>query len=504
MYLAEKLRITPFARILILFAVGIVLSRFVSAPLYIVIIVATIIYICAWRFRNLPSGGWYIAAAIIITGILTTTITLTKENMPRGEKLYITAEIAKTPYVSGRWQRTTAFIGQYRIYDDTTWSKTDEKVELYIDTCYKIYLGEQITASTYINPIDTTGSRYGDLMRSRGISSRAYIVPGSLIAKMEATKHGIRYYSGKMQTWMTDRIDRLNLNNEDKSMVQALVAGNRTSMDRSLKNAYARTGVSHILSVSGLHTGFVFIIINLLFCWTALFRRGHIIKNIIVIIAIWIYAMCTGLSPSVIRAAMMLTATQIALWGSIQGNGYNIVLACATFMLAVNPFYLFDVSFQLSFMAVLSIIFFYPRIYRRVISRNRAVDTLLSTILIGVAAQIGVLPIVAYNFENIPIISLLINPVIILTSFVIILFGIIWVILPLSFINSFISWMIHICINAQNGTVLWANSTRFAALENINFPAWGVALFYLILGCAAIAIKVDEERNILTPKIGKQ
>lgn len=506
MQLAEKLKITPFARILPLFVLGILIAGYVSAPTYIVITVTAAVYFAAWRFKTTAAGPWYISAAMVLTGILITSIALTEDKIPRGEKVYIIAEVTKAPYSSGRWQRTTAQVGYFRPVnqieisnasqdDKTEWTATNETIELYIDTCYNIMLGEQIAASAYLNPIDTTGSRYGALMRSRGINSRAYVVPSALIARMDAPKRSILYYSGVMQDWMIRRIGRLSMNDESKSMVETLVAGSRTTLDRNLKAAYSNVGAAHILSVSGLHMGFVFIFINILFGWMSMFRRGHIAKNIIVIIAIWLYAMCAGISPPVVRAALMLSAAQVALWGSVQGNGYNIILACAMFMLAVNPFYLFDVSFQLSFIAVLSIIFFYPRLYRRVLSGNKTLDFLWSTILIGVAAQIGTMPLVAYNFSSIPLISVIINPVMVFTSFFIIIFGLIWVFIPLGFLNPFLSAVLEFFVDIQNKTVLWADSSPAASIGNIHVTVWGAVVFYIILGAIALTIKMNEERN---------
>ena len=500
MRLTEKFKITPFAKILPLFALGILLAGFIPAPVDIVLATTAAIWIAAWKLKDSAAGPWYTAAAIVLTGVSITLLNLRKDNVPKSKRVYIATEITSTPYTSGRWQRTTANIGYYKI-GDSDWLRTNEKIELYIDTSHTVVLGEQIAVSTYLNPIDTTGSRYGALMRSRGMNSRAYIVPNSIVARMDAPKRSPGYYSGLMQEWMTARIDRLRMDSQHKSMVKALVAGSRTTLDRDLRAAYSRTGTAHILAVSGLHMGFVFIIINLVFGWTTLLRRGHLVKNVAVIVAIWLYAMCAGLSPSVVRAALMLSAAQVALFNSVRGSSYNIILACATLMLAVNPFYLFDVSFQLSFAAVLSIIFFYPRLYRRKLNRNRLVDTVWSSLLLGFAAQIGVLPIVAYNFGNIPIVSVLINPAVIFTAFIIILLGLVWVLLPFGFLNLIVSKILGIAVILQNGVVLWGDSLPVSSVNNVNMPGWGVALFYLILGTVAFIIKINEERSETSPKL---
>ena len=176
------------------------------------------------------------------------------------------------------------------------------------------------------------------------------------------------------------------------------------------------------------------------------------------------------------------------------GGGYNVVLGAATLMLAIRPFYLYDVSFQLSFAAVLSILFFYPRMYRQRLSRNKLLDILWSSLLLGAAAQIGTLPIVLYNFGNLPLMSLLINPVVIFTAFVCILLGLVWLILPFPWLNGVCSALIEVVLRIQNGTVSWAASTPVAGIGKIHVEGYWIVLFYFLLGLAVLGWKLYEER----------
>ena len=163
-------------------------------------------------------------------------------------------------------------------------------------------------------------------------------------------------------------------------------------------------------------------------------------------------------------------------------------------MLAIRPFYLYDVSFQLSFAAVLSILFFYPRMYRQRLSRNKLLDILWSSLLLGAAAQIGTLPIVLYNFGNLPLMSLLINPVVIFTAFVCILLGLVWLILPFPWLNGVCSALIEVVLRIQNGTVSWAASTPVAGIGKIHVEGYWIVLFYFLLGLAVLGWKLYEER----------
>lgn len=135
-----------------------------------------------------------------------------------------------------------------------------------------------------------------------------------------------------------------------------MTAGDRRSLSPALRAAYSRSGTSHLLAVSGLHVGIVFLLANLLLWWLPLFRHGHILRNIAVILLIWLYAATTGFPPSVVRAALMFSVLQFALASSSEYVGMNTLAGVAFVMLLFHPDYLFDISFQLSFIAVAGII----------------------------------------------------------------------------------------------------------------------------------------------------
>lgn len=565
MTLKNKLKLTPFLRVIIPFVVGILVTPLVSAPLWITVIILIATYLGAWTMRNEFIGRIYTTAAIFITAILLTNLKTPREIAPRGTKILMAIEVTSTPaptqkftatksestgvngsckasdstvtatattYHQARWAKATATVGKFRVLNfperrginaeaptatstsgqrvggkmgdselgsplakGSHWQKTNEKIELYIDTTYKIRLGQQIVIRGYINPIDTTNSRYSDLMHSRGVIGRSYLTPGNLVAQMEAPTESLSIMASRLQSAAVNRIMQLKIAPEDRNMVATLTSGDRRGMDRQLRNDYSKVGVAHILSVSGLHMGFVLILANILLFWPPSFHKGHVIKNIVVVILLWVYACSAGMSPSVIRAALMMSAAQIALAVSAKGGGYNVLLGVATIMLAINPLYLFDVSFQMSFVSILAIMFLAPRLYRRKFSKNRLLDALFSTTAVGVAAQIGVMPIVVYNFGNIPLIAVLINPLIIATSFITISMGLLWLIAPISILNPLISFVIEWTLWIQNSVVKWAAATPIAAIENVQISRNLTITLYAIMLIAAAAIVLVEQRN---------
>lgn len=191
MLLNDKIRITPFARILPPLAAGIACQRFASAPLWAVALIAAAVYAGAWLTRKIPAGRAYVYASLFCTGLLLADLSSTKRPMPRNERLAMIVEIDRTPSLSGRWAVTTARAGMYRCFGrqaGTTparWQPTDEKIELRFDTGFHVSVGEQMAVAGYLNPIDTSGSRYGALMRSRGLTAPGLRHPRKPVARMD-------------------------------------------------------------------------------------------------------------------------------------------------------------------------------------------------------------------------------------------------------------------------------------------------------------------------------
>lgn len=415
--------------------------------------------------------------------------------IPQGERLLVAAEVDAVPHTAGRWQRTTARIGYFRPESSGQWTGVSEKIQLYADTSSKIAFGDRLLIKGYLNPVDTYGGSYGRLMESRGIGSRMFATKGGIKARTQYPSDGLAGYTASLQETFARRIEKLEMDPENEAMAKALAAGDKRGVNSALKDSYSRAGVIHIMSVSGLHMGFVLVIANILLAWVVFLPKGHIVKNISVILFLWIYAAAAGLSPSVVRAALMLSAVQTAFAVSSRTTGYNTLFAAATVMLAVNPSYLFDISFQLSFMAVFSIMFFYPRLYRRKLCRNKIADFAVSSLLLSIAAQIGTIPLVAYNFGRIPALAIVINPVVIVTSFIIIAATLIWVLIPLGILSPVFSTVIAHVSEAQNFLVEKAASMPGASSGEIS-PAMGWTIgMYAVMLLAMLAIKAAESHN---------
>lgn len=201
-------------------------------------------------------------------------------------------------------------------------------------------------------------------------------------------------------------------NTKVTGFLQAMTLGDKRMLSPTVKLDFADTGVIHILAVSGLHVGILFLLFNLLmrpFQNTEIGRRATSILGVLVI---WSFAFISGLSISVIRASTMFSIFQLGGFTLRPYRIYNTLALSAFILLLINPLYLFEVGFQLSYSAVLGIVVFVPMWQGKKL-KWKVLEYLKQLIFVSLSAQLGVFPIILYYFHSIPTYFLLANLVII-------------------------------------------------------------------------------------------
>ncbi|MEM6298879.1 MAG: ComEC/Rec2 family competence protein, partial [Bacteroidota bacterium] len=197
---------------------------------------------------------------------------------------------------------------------------------------------------------------------------------------------------------------------DDKSLAiaSALLLGVKDRIDDDLRNAYAGAGAMHILAVSGLHVGIVYTFLSYLFQFFRLKDR-KVLTTTIAVLILWLYALITGFSPSVVRAVLMFSFIEIAKLFRRQNITYNSIGASAFLLLLYNPNYVFEVGFQLSYLAVIGIVFLYPRWSMLWKSDIWIVQRAWELGVVSVAAQLATFPLAIYYFHQFPNYFLLTN-----------------------------------------------------------------------------------------------
>jgi len=193
-----------------------------------------------------------------------------------------------------------------------------------------------------------------------------------------------------------------HITGEEFAVVSALLLGFTDYLDEDLKQEYAGSGAMHLLSVSGLHVGIIFVAIKFLLSFLKKFRHGRIIQTVLTIIIIWFYAAVTGFSPSVLRAVTMFSFIAMAQSIKRKTDIYNSLAASAFLLLIIDPYILTQIGFQLSYLAVVSIVALQPILYRQLHFKNYILDQAWSIITVSIAAQLVTGPLALYYFNQFP------------------------------------------------------------------------------------------------------
>src|SRR5690606_38882227 len=193
------------------------------------------------------------------------------------------------------------------------------------------------------------------------------------------------------------------------AFASTLILGYRAELSRELVEAYSDTGTMHVLSVSGMHVGIIFLVLSLLLRSMDRRQSLRLFRATLTILIIWFYAMITGFSAPASRAAFMLSFVVLGKALLKHQNTYNLIAISAFFLLLYNPFYLVDAGFQLSYLAVLGLVYFQP-LLRMIFPRgNKITDPVWNYCALSMGAQLTTFPVSIYYFHQFPMYFLLSN-----------------------------------------------------------------------------------------------
>lgn len=235
-------------------------------------------------------------------------------------------------------------------------------------------------------------------------------------------RYGTKKAPNTMQEQLYKRLSDSGLSGDELATIGALTLGYKEDLDKELKHHFQASGAAHVLAVSGLHTGIIYGLLWWLLTLGGRFKPFHEDKwkrrllSLVIIAAMWGYAWLTGMTPSVVRAVLMVTIFEIGRMAYRQAISLNTIAAAAVLILLVQPTDLWSVSFQLSFAATASIVMF-ARECEKYIHRleweqkwtGYGLSWIIGTVIISLAAQLGTLPITMYYFHQISSYFLLAN-----------------------------------------------------------------------------------------------
>jgi competence protein ComEC len=289
--------------------------------------------------------------------------------------------------------------------------------------------------------------------------------------------------------WADEQMKRVVSGEREQGIASALVLGITDGLDHETLSAYSATGAMHVLAVSGLHISIIYLLI-LWMCKPILkYKSGPWILAIVSLIILWGYAFITGLSPSVLRAVTMFSFVAIAKPTRQFTNIYNILAVSAYFLLVYDPFLIMSVGFQLSYIAVLGIVYLQPGLNQLWTPKNYLLNETWTVTTVSIAAQIATLPLGLYYFHQFPNYFLITNLLVIPASFVVLIAGIAVIAFGLvPILSSVLGWILTWSIKILNVVVFTVEDFPYAIIDNIQidvFQCW--ILIFMIISLTLLA-----------------
>jgi competence protein ComEC len=375
---------------------------------------------------------------------------------------------------------------------DTVFMKEGARLLAYFSqsgTAPPVKPGDVILVSAYVQPIKNYGNPhefdYKTYMATHRIYHQTYLDREAWRLLKKGDPGTLKGLSNR---WRLGLLRHLKASIPDKSnlaVASALILGYKELLTPTLKSRFSGSGAMHILAVSGLHVGIIYLLCHYVLLFLERYRRGKGIKTILTLLILMGYALLTGLSPSVSRATLMFSVLVIGSRLRRYSSPYNSLAFSAFLLLICNPMLLFSVSFQLSYAAVTSIVFFQPRLYR-LIELPALPDRLWQWLSLALAAQIGAAPLVIHYFHIFPNYFWLSNFIAIPAATLIIILGILLLISSWAFplITTWLANPLNLILQTLNKSTLMINHLP-RSTTNLWLEPYELFFFYSLTAALA-------------------
>lgn len=488
-----------FLILIIPFIIGVYVSYNIDMNITIVAIAVSLLVIGLVATFILNKG--YISVLFILfifIGMLMTNNSL-KSNLAKfTDKELVLEGVIESRTISGEEQSSYVLKLNKLFYNDKFYKKVGEQVLLNFYDKEVLDVGDKIRVKgILLIPRENTNPglfNYRLYLQIRNIHTTLNTNSNSLyiISKGEINKGQLLRLN--FQRKIINILDN-TLDEKNSRLMGSIILGNSSFLDDETATRFRELGLSHILAVSGLHIGIIYLFISRILRFLGISKR---LSVIIALFTIWTYAYLIGFPASVLRASIMFSSLSLSTLVYRRYDSINTLSFAALFLLFMRPLWIFDVGFQLSFVATTSIIILTPRIKWLLSIYNKTLAKLLSPLI---AVQIGLLPVLAFHFNKYAVMSLISNLILIpVFSFSLILC---FILILISFIFVKTSILLGFLLNIiLNITSIIIKVFYTFPLINVSLPSLGIGYiisYYFLLLISLRIIKIEFFR----PKISK-
>ena len=344
------------------------------------------------------------------------------------------------------------------------------------------------------NPASFDYHRYATFHQT---SFQVFLQPGEFSISKRSETRGLKKLIFYCRQQVIEVLRTYITGTQESALAEALLIGYKDELDKELVQAYSNTGVVHIIAVSGMHLGIIYWLLSLI-VRPFRTRSAKYLIAIIILAGLWGFSLLAGAGPSVIRSAFMFSLIVVGETFSRRNNIYNN-LACSAFLLLCwNPFWLWDVGFQLSYAAVLSIVLFFKPVYNLVFIRNKLLDALWKLNAVTLAAQVLTTPLSLYHFHQFPNCFLVANLLAVPLSSLLLVGEI--VLCAVSFIPMLAQWTgsaLNFLLHFLNNFIQNINSLPFASWTHLQLNIAQVILLYGLIAAITSWLAQKDKKALI-------
>ena len=497
----------PFLRLLLPLSGGILLQWYYSFPLpllYSAALVTAVLFAAAGLLKGYRLFRYKWILGVLLTfavAVLGAWITHEK-NITHHKKWFghsylpglSVMAVLEEPLIE-KERSYKAEAGIYAISVNDTITKTEGRIILYFkkDSTLpgRLHYGSAVTFSKILQPVANTGNPgafdYKRYCLFQGITHQVFLGAEDFVIMP-------REYGSSFTRWLHDsRVLILDIlrqyiqGEEEAGIAEALLIGYREDIDRDLTQAYSNTGVVHVIAISGMHLAMIYGLLLVLLRPLQKKRAANLLRGSVILFLLWAFALLSGGGASILRSTVMFSFLIVGQYVNRRVSVYHTLSASAFLLLCYNPFYLWDVGFQLSYAAVLSIVIFLKPVTNLFYFKNRIVDYIWKLAAVTLAAQILTTPLSIYHFHQLPNLFLVSNLLIVPLSGIVlyaeILLCAVAFLKPLAIATGyFVSWM----LKAMNEIIYRINALPFAVSNNILLSIVQTILLYALIVLIAV------------------
>ena len=488
--------------------IGIVIGYFVNIPLSTSLYITSLLLVILFIFyliarKQFIKTIWFGVSAFLLMvsiGILTTNI----HNQRNFKKHYTNQVSLEEDSLKTITFRVREVLKSGNYYDkyvidilniNSSSTKGKSLLNIEKDTLKPALKVDQILVTRadfkdLIHPLNPHQFDYKNYLEKKYIYHQLFITNESLL-KVNSNTHTLFGVANNIRKFINNKLKPYHFKPDELAIINALLLGQRQDISEEVYSSYTNAGAIHILAVSGLHVGIILIILSFIFKPLERFKHGKLIKTILLVSILWSFALIAGLSASVTRAVTMFSIVAIALNLKRPTNIYNTLAISMFVILLFKPLFLFDVGFQLSYLAVYAIVAIDPILYNLWRPKNWFLDKYWHTFTITVSAQFGIIPVSLFYFHQFPSLFFVSNLVIIPFLGIILGLGILVILLAtLNILPDFLANFYGSIIGVMNDFVSWISQQESFLFKDISFSLlYVLASYFLIISFIRLIIK---------------